>query len=48
MARVTTGKGKAPRTPAVAYDVEEWMWGMDGASDGEPKWNDDMDHRANQ
>ena len=37
---------KPPKTPAVAYGIEEWMWGLEGASDGEPKQNDDMDHRA--
>ena len=30
-------KKKAPQTPAVAYDIEEWMFGLIGDSDGEPK-----------
>ena len=36
-ARVTTGKGKPSKMPAVAYDIEEWMQGLEGASNGEPK-----------
>ena len=28
------GKARHPRTPAVTYDIEEWMWGLEGASDG--------------
>ena len=32
---MTTGKTRHPKTPAVAYDVEEWMWCLGGDSDGE-------------
>ena len=35
---------KAPKTPAAAYDVEEWMQGIIEDSDGAPKWNDDTNH----
>ena len=42
------GKAKLPKIAAATYDVKIWMWGLEGASDGEPKWNDNMDHRANQ
>ena len=31
------GKAKPPKTPAVSYYVEEWMQGLEGASDGELK-----------
>ena len=40
------GKVRHPRTPAVAYDIEEWMQSLEGASNGEPKQNDNMDHGA--
>ena len=46
------GKDKPSKTPAVAYDIEEWMSGLKGASDGEPKQkkkqkqNGDTDCRA--
>ena len=29
------GKAKHSNTPAVAYDIEEWKQGLEGASDGE-------------
>ena len=42
------GKAKSFKIPAVAYDVKEWMQGLEEASDGEPKLNDNMDCRADQ
>ena len=30
-------KVRHPKTSAVAYDIEEWMQGLVGDSDGEPK-----------
>ena len=41
-------KTRHPKTPAAAYGIEEWMWGLTGDSDGEPKWNDDINHRPDQ
>ena len=40
------GKTRHPKFPAVAYDVEEWMQGLAGDTDGDLKWNDNMNHRA--
>ena len=31
------GKARHPKTPAAAYDIEGWMQGLTGDSDGEPK-----------
>ena len=45
--RQSQGKAKPFKTPDVAYDINKWMWGLGGASDGEPGWNDDMDCRGN-
>ena len=42
------GKTRHPKNPAVAYNIEEWMWGLDGESQGEPKQNDDTNHRLDQ
>ena len=42
------GKAKQPRTPIVAYDIKEWIWGLEWVSDGEPKWNDKMNHGTGQ
>ena len=42
------GETRHPKTPAVAYDIEEWMWGLVRNSDGQPKWNDDMSHRLDR
>ena len=39
------GKNRHPKTPDVAYDIGEWMQGLVGDSNGEPKQNDDMNHR---
>ena len=41
------GKAKLPKTPAQPYDIKEWMWGLEGASDWELKQNDETDCRAN-
>ena len=30
------GKTKLSKTPAVAYDIKEWMQGLEEASDGGP------------
>ena len=30
-------KARPPRTPTVAYDIEEWMQGLEGASSRKPK-----------
>ena len=38
------GKTMHPKTPAVVYDIKEWMWDLTGDSNEEPKWND-MNHR---
>ena len=29
------GKARHPRTPAAAYNIKEWVWGLEGASYGE-------------
>ena len=42
------GKTKPSNTPAVAYDVKEWMWGLEEASDGGPKQNDNINHKGYQ
>ena len=42
------GKTRHPRTPAMAYDIVEWMQGLVGDSDGDPKQNDDTNHRTDQ
>ena len=42
------GKTRHPKTPAVAYYIEEWMQGLVGDSDGKPKWIDDTNHRPDQ
>ena len=31
------GKAKYPTSPAAAYDIEEWIQGLEGISNGEPK-----------
>ena len=41
---ITHGKTRHPKTPAAAYDVQEWMQGLTEDSDGESKWNDDTKH----
>ena len=41
-------KTKPSKTPAVAYDIEEWMQGLKGASGGVPKRNNDKDCGADQ
>ena len=42
------GKAKPSKTPAAAYGVKDWMWGLEGASNGKPKWNNNIDHRTDQ
>ena len=39
------GKTRHLKTPAAVYDIKEWMWGLVGDPDGEPKWNDNTNHR---
>ena len=38
------GKTRHFKTPAAAYDVEEWMQGLADDFNGEPKQNDDTNH----
>ena len=42
------GKTRHPKTPAVAYDIKGWMWGLVGESDRELKWNGDTNHGPGQ
>ena len=42
------GKAKPSKTLATAYDVEEWILGLEGASDREPRGNNDMNHGVEQ
>ena len=46
--RKTKTNERHPRTPAVGYDIKEWIRGLEGVSNGEPKLNDGMDCRADQ
>ena len=40
------GKAKPPKTPAVAYDINECMQGLEGSSEEKPKRDDAMNCRA--
>ena len=42
------GKTRHPRTPAAVYDIKEGIWGLEGVSNWEPKWNDDINCGADQ
>ena len=42
------GKTWHPKTPAAVYDIEEWMKGLMGDSDGEPKQNDNINNGPDQ
>ena len=42
------GKAKPSKTLATAYDVEERMLGLEGASDREPRGNNYMNHGVEQ
>ena len=42
------GKTRHPKNPSAAYDIEEWIQGLEEVSDGELKWNNETDHRADQ
>ena len=34
------GKAKSTKTPAMAFDIEAWMQGMEAASDVELGWSE--------
>ena len=42
------GRAKPSKSLATAYDVEEWMLGLEGASNREPRGNNDMNHGVEQ